>query len=124
MGRPPALYRTLFPGHSYLLSVDMRPGREIPIWSARECGNLDGGMPGTPVEPSLFNPQQKSCNEDQSQEGNDATHGRANFALPPRPGQRDANFPTDPRLGLGDSQETFPGKTTFIHGDCLFIELA
>jgi len=69
------------------------------------------------LNPGLFNPQQESRNEDQSQYGNKTTHGCANFALPPRPGQRDADLPTDPRLGLGDTQEPFPGKTTFIH-DC------
>ena len=111
--------RTRFPKHNFLLPVDVRPGREVLNWTARGCGNRDEWMPAASYRDRaiLFNPQQGSRDEDQSQDGNEATHGRANFALPPRPGQGDADLPTDPRLGLGDSQEPFPGETASIH-DC------
>jgi len=74
--------------------------------------------------PSLFNPHQESHNDDQNQEWDEATHGRTQFALPPRLGQGNANFPTDPCLSLGDSQEPFPGKTAFIHGRLPAVQLA
>ena len=69
------------------------------------------------AEADSSDPHPKTHCDDQSQDRYQATHHRSQFEFPPGLGQRDADFPTDSRLGLGDSQEPFPGKTTFIH-DC------